>query len=145
MSDQMAIDLLSSYLRMDLRTLPRDQSRRRPDEESFDGIRTALKLIRQMIRGSTCRLGKLLLQSSDSWLLLGSAEEIAAALTETGRRAPPMGSTLMFRCCRGDFDRFVDQVVLIQRVTASCAIATRPGTCVKKLGRPRWKTASTAL
>ncbi|PLN90611.1 LLM class flavin-dependent oxidoreductase [Klebsiella quasipneumoniae] len=48
MSDQMAIDLLSSYLRMDLSALPRDQPLPPlPNEESFDGIRTALKLIRQ--------------------------------------------------------------------------------------------------
>lgn len=57
--------------------------------KSFDGIRTALKLIRQYDpRLTLLELGKLLLQSSDSWLLLGSAEEIAATLTETagGRR-----------------------------------------------------------
>lgn len=78
MSDQMAIDLLSSYLRMDLSALPRDQPLPPlPDEESFDGIRTALKLIRQYDpRLTLLELGKLLLQSSDSWLLLGSARRL---------------------------------------------------------------------
>ena len=43
----MAIDLLSSYLRMDLSALPDQPLPPLPDEESFGDIRTALKLIRQ--------------------------------------------------------------------------------------------------
>ncbi len=103
MSDQMAIDLLSSYLRMDLSTLPRDQPLPPlPDEESFDGIRTALKLIRQYDpRLTLLELGKLLLQSSDSAGCCWAApRRIAAALTEHGGRARRWVQPDVSRCCR---------------------------------------------
>ncbi len=146
MSDQMAIDLLSSYLRMDLSALPRDHPLPPlPDEESFDGIRTALKLIRQYDpRLTLLELGKLLLQSSDSWLLLGSAEEIAATLTETWQAGAADGFNLMFPLLPGDFDRFVDQVVPILQRNGVMRDRYPPGTLREKLGLPAVENRFTA-
>ena len=146
MSDQMAIDLLSSYLRMDLSTLPRDQPLPPlPDEESFDGIRTALKLIRQYDpRLTLLELGKLLLQSSDSWLLLGSAEEIAATLTETWQAGAADGFNLRFPLLPGDFDRFVDQVVPILQRNGVMRDRYPHGTLREKLGLPAVENRFTA-
>ncbi|HBQ8810354.1 TPA: LLM class flavin-dependent oxidoreductase [Klebsiella quasipneumoniae subsp. quasipneumoniae] len=146
MSDQMAIDLLSSYLRMDLSALPRDQPLPPlPDEESFDGIRTALKLIRQYDPQLTLlELGKLLLQSSDSWLLLGSAEEIAATLTETWQAGAADGFNLMFPLLPGDFDRFIDQVVPLLQRNGVMRDRYPPGTLREKLGLPAVENRFTA-
>ncbi|MFX7694058.1 hypothetical protein ABTJ54_18780, partial [Acinetobacter baumannii] len=79
-------------------------------------------------------LGKLLLQSSDSWLLLGSAEEIAAALTETWQAGAADGFNLMFPLLPGDFDRFVDQVVPILQRNGVMRDRYPPGTLREKLG-----------
>ena len=58
----------------------------------------------------------MLLQSSDSWLPLGSAEEIAATFNGDSQAGAADGFNLMFPLLPGDFDRFVDQVVpLLQR------------------------------
>jgi alkanesulfonate monooxygenase SsuD/methylene tetrahydromethanopterin reductase-like flavin-dependent oxidoreductase (luciferase family) len=46
MSDRMAIDLLSAYLKLDLSPYPHDEPLPPlPDEANFDGIRTTLQLI----------------------------------------------------------------------------------------------------
>ncbi|PLO71874.1 LLM class flavin-dependent oxidoreductase, partial [Klebsiella michiganensis] len=138
MSDQMAIDLLSSYLRMDLSAYPVDQPLPPlPEEETFDGIRTALRLIRDYDPQLTIlALGKLLLQSSDSWLLIGSAEEIASALTETWRAGAADGFNLMFPLLPGDFDRFVEQVVPILQRSGAMRDRYPTGTLREKLGLP---------
>lgn len=138
MSDQMAIDLLSSYLRMDLSTYAVDQPLPPlPDEETFDGIRTALRLIRDYDPALTMlELGRLLLQSSDSWLLIGSAEEVASALTETWRAGAADGFNLMFPLLPGDFDRFVEQVVPILQRNGVMRESYPPGTLREKLGFP---------
>ena len=138
MSDQMAIDLLSSYLRMDLSAYPVDQPLPPlPEEETFDGIRTALRLIRDYDpRLTILALGKLLLQSSDSWLLIGSAEEIASTLTETWRAGAADGFNLMFPLLPGDFDRFVEQVVPILQRSGAMRDRYPTGTLREKLGLP---------
>lgn len=138
MSDQMAIDLLSSYLRMDLSAHSPDQPLPPlPDEATFDGIRTALRLIRHYDPSLTVlQLGRLLLQSSDSWLLIGSAEEVADALTATWRAGAADGFNLMFPLLPGDFDRFVDQVVPILQHNGAMRTSYPPGTLREKLGLP---------
>ncbi|STW78909.1 nitrilotriacetate monooxygenase component A [Klebsiella michiganensis] len=47
-------------------------------------------------------MGRLLLQSSDSWLLIGSAEETRSALTETWRAGAADGFNLMFPLLPGE-------------------------------------------
>ncbi|MEL0550730.1 MULTISPECIES: LLM class flavin-dependent oxidoreductase [Enterobacteriaceae] len=138
MSDRMAIDLLSSYLRMDLSDYAVDQPLPPlPDEETFDGIRTALRLIRHYDPSLTIlQLGRLLLQSSDSWLLIGSAEEVASALTETWRAGAADGFNLMFPLLPGDFDRFVELVVPILQRNGVMRTSYPPGTLREKLGLP---------
>jgi hypothetical protein len=84
----------------------------------------------------------LLLQSSDSWLLLGSAEEIAATLTETWQAGAADGFNLMFPLLPGDFDRFVDQVVPILQRNGVMRDRYPPGTLREKLGLPAVETAS---
>ncbi|QLN79477.1 hypothetical protein [Klebsiella grimontii] len=81
-------------------------------------------------------LGKLLLQSSDSWLLIGSAEEIASALTETWRAGAADGYNLMFPLLPGDFDRFVEQVVPILQRSGAMRDRYPTGTLREKLGLP---------
>ncbi|HGS6999771.1 TPA: NtaA/DmoA family FMN-dependent monooxygenase [Klebsiella pneumoniae] len=146
MSDQMAIDLLSSYLRMDLSAHSPDQPLPPlPDEETFDGIRTALRLIRHYDPSLTVlQLGRLLLQSSDSWLLIGSAEEVADALTATWRAGAADGFNLMFPLLPGDFDRFVDQVVPILQRNGAMRTSYPPGTLREKLGLPAAENRFTA-
>ncbi|MEF3102348.1 FMN-dependent oxidoreductase (nitrilotriacetate monooxygenase family) [Raoultella ornithinolytica] len=138
MSDQMAIDLLSSYLRMDLSAHSPDQPLPPlPDEATFDGIRTALRLIRHYDPSLTVlQLGRLLLQSSDSWLLIGSAEEVADALTASWHAGAADGFNLMFPLLPGDFDRFVDQVVPILQRNGAMRTSYPPGTLREKLGLP---------
>ena len=138
MSDQLAVDLLSSYLRMDLSAYPVDQPLPPlPDEASFDGIRTALKLIRDYDPQLTVlELGKQLLQSSDSWLLIGSAEEVASALTETWRAGAADGFNLMFPLLPGDFDRFIEQVVPVLQRSGAMRERYPSGTLREKLGLP---------
>ena len=139
MSDRMAIDLLSSYLRMDLSTCAVDQPLPPlPDEETFDGIRTALRLIRDYDPALTIlELGRLLLQSSDSWLLIGSAEEVANELTAIWRAGAADGFNLMFPLLPGDFDRFVEQVVPILQRSGAMKKRYLPGTLREKLGLPQ--------
>ncbi|HEM8829561.1 TPA: LLM class flavin-dependent oxidoreductase [Raoultella planticola] len=139
MSDRMAIDLLSSYLRMDLSTCAVDQQLPPlPDEETFDGIRTALRLIRDYDPALTIlELGRLLLQSSDSWLLIGSAEEVANGLIEIWRAGAADGFNLMFPLLPGDFDRFVEQVVPILQRSGAMKKSYPPGTLREKLGLPK--------
>ncbi|GEC67344.1 monooxygenase [Raoultella terrigena] len=146
MSDQMAIDLLSSYLRMDLSAHSPDQPLPPlPDEATFDGIRTALQLIRHYDPSLTVlQLGRLLLQSSDSWLLIGSAEEVADALTATWRAGAADGFNLMFPLLPGDFDRFVDQVVPILQRNGAMRTSYPSGTLREKLGLPAAENRFTA-
>lgn len=146
MSDQMAIDLLSSYLRMDLSAHSPDQPLPPlPDEATFDGIRTALRLIRHYDPSLTVlQLGRLLLQSSDSWLLIGSAEEVADALTASWHAGAADGFNLMFPLLPGDFDRFVDQVVPILQRNGAMRTSYPPGTLREKLGLPAAENRFTA-
>lgn len=146
MSDQMAIDLLSSYLRMDLSAYPVDQPLPPlPEEETFDGIRTALRLIRDYDpRLTILALGKLLLQSSDSWLLIGSAEEIASALTETWRAGAADGYNLMFPLLPGTSTASLSRWCRFCSAAARCGIAIRPARCARSWACRSLKTASPA-
>lgn len=139
MSDQMAVDLLSSYLRLDLSPYPVDQPLPPlPDEQTFDGIRTALGLIRHYDPTlSILELGRLMLQSSDSRLVIGSAEEVASALTAIWRSGAADGFNLMFPLLPGDFARFVDEVVPILKRDGAMRETYAPGTLREKLGLRR--------
>lgn len=82
-------------------------------------------------------LGRLLLQSSDSWLLIGSAEEVANELTAIWRAGAADGFNLMFPLLPGDFDRFVEQVVPILQRSGAMKKRYLPGTLREKLGLPQ--------
>lgn len=138
MSDQMAIDLLSSYLKRDLSQYPRDHPLPPlPDEDSFNGIRTTLQLIRDYDPSLTIlELGRLLLQSSDSWLVTGSAQEVADTLIRIYRSGAADGFNLMFPLLPGDFERFTEQVVPLLKASGVMKMQYAPGTLREKLGLP---------
>ncbi len=87
MSDRMAIDLLSSYLRMDLSTCAVDQPpppRRMKRRLTAFAPRAADPRLRP--GADHTGTGPLTAAKSDSWLLIGSAEEVANGLIEIWRR-----------------------------------------------------------
>lgn len=138
MSDRMAIDLLSAYLKLDLSPYPYDKPLPPlPDEANFDGIRTVLQLIRDYDPALTIlELGRLLLQSSDSWLVIGSAQEVADTLAEIYLSGAADGFNLMFPLLPGDFDRFAEQVAPILKAKGVMKAEYAPGTLREKLGLP---------
>lgn len=133
MSDRMAIDLLSAYLKLDLSPYPYDKPLPPlPDEANFDGIRTVLQLIRDYDPALTIlELGRLLLQSSDSWLVIGSAQEVADTLAEIYLSGAADGFNLMFPLLPGDFDRFAEQVVPILKAKGVMKAEYAPAPCGK--------------
>ena len=138
MNDQMALDLLSTYLRMDLSQYdPHQPLALMPEEEGFDGLRTHLQIIRGYDANlSILQLGRLLLQSSDSWLVMGTAQEVAATLTEAFHAGAVDGYNLMFPFLPLDFDNFIDQVAPILKANGVMKQAYQPGTLREKLGLP---------
>ena len=141
MSDRMAIDLLSAYLKLDLSPYPHDEPLPPlPDEANFDGIRTTLQLIRDYDPALTIlELGRLLLQSSDSWLVMGTAQEVADTLAEIYLSGAADGFNLMFPLLPGDFDRFAEQVVPVLKAKGVMKTEYAPGTLREKLGLPQAK------
>lgn len=141
MSDQMAIDLLSAYLKLDLSPYPSDRPLPPlPDEATFDGIRTTLSLIRDYDPSlSILELGRLLLQSSDSWLVIGTAQEVADTLADIYLSGAADGFNLMFPLLPGDFDRFADRVVPLLKAKGVMKSEYAPGTLREKLGLPAAK------
>lgn len=138
MNDQMALDLLSTYLRMDMGEYDRHAPLPPlPDEQGFDGLRTALQIIKGYDPALTVlELGRLLLQSSDSWLVIGTAQEVADTLSEAFHAGAVDGYNLMFPFLPVDFDNFVDQVAPILKESGVMQQAYRPGTLREKLGLP---------
>jgi len=138
MNDQMALDLLSTYLRMDLSEYdPHAPLPPLPDEHDFDGLRTALGIIRGYDKKLTVlELGRLLLQSSDSWLVLGTAEEVADKLTEAFHAGAVDGYNLMFPFLPVDLDNFIEQVAPLLKARGVMKQAYQPGTLREKLGLP---------
>ncbi len=138
MNDQMALDLLSTYLRMDMGEYDRHAPLPPlPDEQGFDGLRTALQIIKGYDPELTVlELGRLLLQSSDSWLVIGTAQEVADTLSEAFHAGAVDGYNLMFPFLPVDFDNFVDQVAPILKQSGVMQQAYRPGTLREKLGLP---------
>ncbi|QJW56488.1 Nitrilotriacetate monooxygenase component A [Serratia plymuthica] len=136
MNDQMALDLLGTYLQMDLSdTDPHAPLPSLPEEENFDGIRTALQIIRGYDAGLTVlELGRLLLQSSDSWLVIGTAEEVAGTLSGAFSAGVVDGYNLMFPFLPVDFDNFVAQVAPLLKARGVMKTAYQPGTLRQKLG-----------
>jgi len=116
--DALAIDLVSSYTRLDLTELSADEPLPPlPDESQFDGIRTELALIKKYDPTLSIReLGRLLLKSSSTWLVIGSAEHVAEQLSELYEANAVDGYNLMFPFLPVDFERFSRSVVpLLQR------------------------------
>ncbi|HBT4721678.1 TPA: NtaA/DmoA family FMN-dependent monooxygenase [Klebsiella quasipneumoniae subsp. similipneumoniae] len=138
MNDQMALDLLSTYLRMDMGEYDPDSPLPLlPDEQGFDGLRTALQIIKGYDPGLTVlQLGRLLLQSSDSWLVIGTAQEVADSLSEAFHAGAVDGYNLMFPFLPTDFDNFIDLVAPILKKNGVMQQAYRPGTLREKLGLP---------
>ncbi|MCS3431018.1 LLM class flavin-dependent oxidoreductase [Klebsiella sp. BIGb0407] len=138
MNDRMALDLLGTYLRLDLSEYsPHQPLPSLPGEEGFDGIRTALQIIAGYDPNlSILQLGRLLLQSSDSWLVIGSAEEVAATLSEAFHAGAVDGYNLMFPFLPVDFDNFIEQVVPLLKASGVMKQAYQPGTLREKLGLP---------
>ena len=134
----MALDLLGTYLRMDLSEYDPDAPLPPlPDEQSFDGLRTALQIIRGYDTDLTVlQLGRLLLQSSDSWLVIGSAEEVAETLSKGFHSGAVDGYNLMFPFLPVDFDNFVEQVAPLLKASGVMKQAYLPGTLREKLGLP---------
>jgi alkanesulfonate monooxygenase SsuD/methylene tetrahydromethanopterin reductase-like flavin-dependent oxidoreductase (luciferase family) len=137
----MAIDLLSAYLKLDLSPYPSDRPLPPlPDEATFDGIRTTLSLIRDYDPSlSILELGRLLLQSSDSWLVIGTAQEVADTLADIYLSGAADGFNLMFPLLPGDFDRFADRVVPLLKAKGVMKSEYAPGTLREKLGLPAAK------
>lgn len=138
MNDQMALDLLATYLRLDLSEYDVHQPLPvLPSEEGFDGLRTALQIIAGYDSSlSILQLGRLLLQSSDSWLVIGSAQEVAATLSEAFHAGAVDGYNLMFPFLPVDFDNFIEQVVPLLKANGVMKQAYQPGTLREKLGLP---------
>lgn len=138
MNDQMALDLLGTYLRMDMGEYDRHAPLPPlPDEQGFDGLRTALQIIKGYDPALTVlQLGRLLLQSSDSWLVIGTAQEVADTLSEAFHAGAVDGYNLMFPFLPVDFDNFVDQVAPILKQSGVMQQGYRPGTLREKLGLP---------
>lgn len=138
MNDQMALDLLTTYLRLDLSEFdPHKPLPSLPSEEGFDGLRTALQIIAGYDPNlSILQLGRLLLQSSDSWLVIGTASEVAATLSEAFHAGAVDGYNLMFPFLPVDFDNFVEQVVPLLKASGVMKQAYQPGTLREKLGLP---------
>jgi len=138
MNDQMALDLLSTYLRMDMNDYDRHAPLPPlPSEEGFDGLRTALQIIRGYDPKLTVlELGRLLLQSSDSWLVMGTAEEVADKLSEAFHAGAVDGYNLMFPFLPVDLDNFIEQVAPLLKARGVMKQAYSKGTLREKLGLP---------
>jgi FMN-dependent oxidoreductase (nitrilotriacetate monooxygenase family) len=111
--DELAIELVSSYIRIDLSGLsPDGPLPPLPDESSFDGIRTELEAIKRYDPTLSIReLGRELANSSSTWLVIGTAEHIAHQLAELYESGAVDGYNLMFPFLPNDFDRFTESVV----------------------------------
>jgi len=111
--DAVAIDLVSSYTRLDLTRLSPDEPLPLlPEEDQFDGIRTHLAHIKQYDPDMSIReIGRLLLKSSSTWLVIGSPEHVAEKLSELYAANAVDGYNLMFPFLPVDFERFSRSVV----------------------------------
>jgi len=138
MNDQMALDLLGTYLRIDLSDYDHHAPLPPlPAEEGFDGIRTALQIIKGYDSDLTVlQLGRLLLQSSDSWLVIGTAQEVADTLSEAFHAGAVDGYNLMFPFLPVDLDNFIEQVAPLLKARGVMKQAYQPGTLREKLGLP---------
>ena len=77
-----------------------------------------------------------MLQSSDSWLVIGSAQEVADTLAEIYLSGAADGFNLMFPLLPGDFDSFTEQVVPILKAKGVMKGEYAAGTLREKLGLP---------
>jgi len=139
MHDQLAIDQVSSYLGADLSQYPWDKPLQSfPDEASFDGIRTKLKMLKKYDSSLTLlELGKLLLQSSDSLLVIGNAEHVAQTLIDLHQSGAVDGFNLQFPLLPGDFNKFTQQVIPLLKQKGAIASEYAPGTLRERFGIPR--------
>lgn len=133
--DEMAIDLVSSYTRLDLTGLSADEPLPAlPDAADFDGIRTELELIKQYDPTLSIReLGRRLVSSSNTWLVIGTAEKVAEQLSELYESGAVDGYNLMFPFLPNDFDSFTRSVVPLLQARGVFRTDYAPGTLRDRL------------
>ncbi|WP_338524608.1 NtaA/DmoA family FMN-dependent monooxygenase [Pseudomonas batumici] len=134
--DAMAIDLVSSYTRLNLNGLSPDEPLPPlPDESEFDGIRTELAIIKKYDPSMSIRdIGRQLVKSSSTWLVIGTAEQVAAQLSELYEANAVDGYNLMFPFLPTDFERFTASVVPLLQQRGVFRQAYEPGTLRDRLG-----------
>ncbi|TKJ80210.1 LLM class flavin-dependent oxidoreductase [Pseudomonas sp. CFBP13509] len=134
--DAVAIDLVSSYTRLDLTGLsPDGPLPALPDESEFDGIRTELALLKQYDTSLSIReIGRRLVKSSSTWLLIGTAEHIADKLAALYESNAVDGYNLMFPFLPTDFETFTRGVVPLLQARGVFRQEYEPGTLRDRLG-----------
>lgn len=137
--DAVAIDLVSSYTRLDLTGLsPDGPLPPLPDESEFDGIRTELVLLKKYDPSLSIReIGRRLVKSSSTWLLIGTPEKVAQQLAELYESSAVDGYNLMFPFLPTDFDKFVNGVVPLLQTRGVFRKHYEPGTLRDRLGLKR--------
>ncbi|MCF0075264.1 LLM class flavin-dependent oxidoreductase [Dyadobacter sp. CY261] len=112
--DQVAIDLVSSWVGMDLSGLDLDAPLPKlPDESTFDGQRTNLVKVKQyQSEGLTFRQISTIVASAGSAPIVGGTpKEIADELEAWFRAGAADGFALMFPTIPEDWDRFLEEVM----------------------------------
>jgi FMN-dependent oxidoreductase (nitrilotriacetate monooxygenase family) len=134
--DALAIDLVSSFIRIDLTGLSPDEPLPPlPDQADFDGIRTELELIKRYDPSITIReLGRRLVNSSNTWMVIGTAEHVAEQLSQLYEAGAVDGYNLMFPLLPNDFDRFTQSVVPLLQARGVFRTEYEPGTLRDRLG-----------
>lgn len=137
--DAVAIDLVSSYTRLDLTGLsPDGPLPALPDESEFDGIRTELALLKKYDQSLSIReIGRRLVKSSSTWLLIGTAEHVAHKLAELYESDAVDGYNLMFPFLPADFEKFVNGIVPLLQARGVFRKEYEPGTLRDRLGLKR--------
>lgn len=137
--DELAIDLVSSYMRIDMTGLSANEPLPSlPYDLDFDGIRTELELIKRYdptltIRELECRL----VSSSNTWLVIGTAEQVAEQLSQLYEAGAVDGYNSMFPLLPNDFDRFTQRVVPLLQARGVFRTHYEPGTLRDRLGLKR--------
>lgn len=134
--DAVAIDLVSSYTRLDLTGLsPDGPLPALPDESAFDGIRTELALLKNYDASLSIReIGRRLVKSASTWLLIGTAEHIADKLAQLYESNTVDGYNLMFPFLPTDFEAFTRTVVPLLQAKGVFRTEYEPGTLRDRLG-----------
>jgi alkanesulfonate monooxygenase SsuD/methylene tetrahydromethanopterin reductase-like flavin-dependent oxidoreductase (luciferase family) len=96
--------------------------------------RTELELIKHYDPNFTIReLGRQLVISSNTWLVIGTAEQVTNQLSELYEAGAVDGYNLMFPFLPVDFDRFTEQVVPLLQARGVFRSDYAPGTLRDRL------------